>query len=115
MAGKLDAYRVVFVDVDLTLINWPNDKPILDPPGGMLAFGVTVNLGLVKALKEWREAAFERELVVWSAGGAAHARAAVALAGMGDFVDAVVPKPHAFVDDNPPWSNARAWLSPGLD
>ena len=116
MASKLDAFRAVYVDVDLTLINWPDDRPVLptDTVEAMRAAGATVNQPLVDELSSWRVSSPDRELVVWSANGAAHARAAAKLAGIEDFTEACLTKPQVFVDDNPQWVAKRTWLSPSL-
>lgn len=96
---KLNRYDVLYVDVDGTLLRWPGLKPGRVPRPGEPGHGArpTVNAELVAALKEWHRAG--RTLVVWSHGGAEHARMAANLCGLSPA--ACLPKPRAAIDDAP--------------
>ena len=111
----LDQFRVVYVDVDLTLILWPDVKPVICRTLKALKdSGAVLNEPLAQALRVWWLAQEERELVIWSANGADHARSAAAWAKVDVMATACLTKPHAFVDDNELWIKKRTWLSPGL-
>ena len=96
---NLSAYRVVFVDVDGTLLLWPGERPGRVPRPGEPGHGQppAINRGLVDALKAWHGDG--RVLVIWSRGGIDHCRMAAQLCCLKP--DACVPKPDAAIDDGP--------------
>ncbi len=111
----LDEFRVVYVDVDMTLILWPTADPVICKTlEALKASGAVLNTPLAEALRAWRLAKEDRELVIWSANGADHARSAAEWAKVDVMASACLTKPHAFVDDNELWIKKRSWLSPGL-
>ena len=122
----LDNFRVAYVDVDLTLILWPDMKPVICKTLAELkASGAVLNAPLAEALRLWwldeimnpagagKNAA--RELVIWSAHGAAHARAAAKWACLDEMAMACLTKPQVLIDDNELWIKKRTWLSPNLE
>ena len=86
----------ICVDVDGTLLIWPT-VPGSPRPGET----PKVNAALVAALRRWKQANPSRVLVVWTMGGAEHARMAVKVAGIGDLCNFAMAKPVAFIDDAP--------------
>lgn len=90
------------VDVDGTLLLWPGDKPGHVPRPGEPGFGLSpvVNVGLVRAIKEWKQKDPRRYLMVWTRGGVDHARDAVVRCDLIREADVCCLKPRSFVDDN---------------
>lgn len=84
----LESDRVVFVDVDNTLILWFNDTS-----------SFSINYKLVEKLKQFHVRG--QKIVVWSAGGWAWAKKAVDICELHDIVDLVLGKPSWIVDDLP--------------
>jgi hypothetical protein len=84
-ANNNDGYcPSVFIDVDYVIIN----------PDG------SVNQTIVKTIKDLKaEYGDNIDIIVWSSGGKAYAKAAVEKAELNDFVDGIVSKPHYIVDD----------------
>ena len=78
--------RIIFVDVDDTLIRSVGAKRI--PMPGVVA--------AVRALY-----AQGAELYLWSSGGAEYARSSAAEIGLQECFVAFLPKPHAYIDDQP--------------
>lgn len=78
--------KVIFVDVDDTLIRSVGTKRI--PMPGVIA--------QVRRLK-----AEGAELYLWSSGGAEYARESAAELGLTDCFTAFLPKPYAYIDDQP--------------
>lgn len=106
--------KVVFVDCDNTLVVWKSDMP--DFHGDFKtqkfqrgSFEVALhekNIELVKQLYSigWR-------VIAWSAGGADHAMECVKVSGLSKYVDFVMDKPAAYIDDKPceEWMGKRIW------
>lgn len=93
---------IIFFDVDDTLVMWQEAKK------GQKAIGITCpydgrqeyllpHAGHIKILKDRK--ARGSVIVVWSAGGFQWAEAVVKALGLADYVDFVMSKPHAYVDD----------------
>lgn len=101
--ARLDVARVVYVDVDGTLLIWPEPTPGVRKGGVEPAF----NSNLISVLIHWKQTFKNRELVVWSANGSDYARKACVGCGLTGFVDACISKPHVFIDDSWAWFNAR--------
>jgi hypothetical protein len=100
----LEKEATIYCDVDDTLLMWGEypyspEKgriPILDPYDGGTVF-LTPHRRHVKLLKDKSARGFG--VVVWSAGGAAWAKAAVDALGLADHVDVILAKPGTYVDD----------------
>lgn len=104
----------LFVDVDGTLLMWPEPGR----PGGptadqrlqlatQLLIGIlqwpgmpTINRRLVHEIKEWHRAS-GGTLVIWSMNGAAHATGARDLCEFGKEGVLCIAKPDLAIDDNP--------------
>lgn len=102
--GNLLHYDCLFVDVDDTLILWPGRAQVLPTRPVSVADTPPINHELVAKLRAWHDSPNHsatyhghrlvgRQLVVWSTGGAVHARRAVNLCGLDDIVDVCLPKP----------------------
>lgn len=78
--------RVVFVDVDDTLIRTVGAKRIPMP-------------ATVAAVRRWK--AEGAQLFLWSTGGADYCREVAEALGIADCFDAFLPKPTVYVDDQP--------------
>lgn len=115
-AAALDGFRVVYVDVDLTLIMWPGKPVICTSLKTLKASDAELNEPLAETLRLWwlGNNGAERELVIWSANGSEHAHAAARWARLDGMASACLTKPHALVDDNELWIKKRTWLSPDL-
>jgi FMN phosphatase YigB (HAD superfamily) len=79
--------RVVFVDVDDTLVRSVGSKRI-PMPGVIAAVRLLYQQGGV-------------QLYLWSSGGADYARASAIELGIVDCFAAFLPKPHSYIDDQP--------------
>lgn len=96
----IDAPRIVFVDVDDTLLTWKEELavdsiPVKGPTGKiMLLRPLKKN---IQQLKLFHLRGFA--IVVWSKSGAEWARRAVEILQLEDHVDVVMPKPDYFIDD----------------
>ena len=113
----LEEFRVIYVDVDLTLILWPNVKPVICRTlKSLKASGAVLNEPLAEALRHWwlDGGLEERELVIWSANGAEHAHSAAQWGQLEAMATACLTKPQAFIDDNELWIKNRTWLTPDL-
>lgn len=78
--------RIVFVDVDDTLIRSVGTKRIPMP-------------GVVASVRELHKQGVE--LYLWSSGGAEYARASAGELDIQECFVAFLPKPHAYIDDQP--------------
>jgi phosphoglycolate phosphatase-like HAD superfamily hydrolase len=78
--------RIVFVDVDDTLVRSVGTKRIPMP-------------GVVKAVRELH--AQGAEMYLWSSGGTEYARNSAVELGIQDCFVAFLPKPHMYIDDQP--------------
>jgi len=92
-------YRVIYVDIDGTLLFWPGKSKGTPPKKNEEGYGLKpeVNRPLVAALKAWHKD--KRFLAFWSRGGAEHCRNTAKLCGLSP--DACLPKPYACFDDAP--------------
>ncbi len=97
----VDTESVIFFDVDDTLVMWGKGEPIeiIEPHYGE-PMHVTPHKGHIKILKD-RKARGSR-IVVWSAGGYQWASAVIKALDLEKYVDFVMTKPHAYVDDKQP-------------
>lgn len=92
----------VYVDVDETLVSFEARykscaKIKVGPEGAkMNAF---INEYVVDKIKEFR--ARGHNVIIWSAGGADWAHTVVKSLKLEDYVDAIMPKPSWFFDDQP--------------
>lgn len=95
---KIGETPAVYVDVDGTLLLWP-DRPGRVPRPGEPGHGKppTINKALADALRAWHRGG--RCLVLWSRGGKAHCEYAAQLCGLKP--DACLPKPRVAIDDKP--------------
>lgn len=78
--------RIVFVDVDETLVRSVGTKRIPMPP-------------VIARVRELHQQGVA--LYLWSSGGADYARASAAELGIEDCFLAFLPKPDAYLDDQP--------------
>lgn len=90
-----------FVDIDETLVCWStkSDKAsyrIEDPNDGVSNY-VIPHKPHIKILKNKKTRG--AHVVVWSAGGYAWAEAVVTALGLQDYVDQIMTKPSAYMDD----------------
>lgn len=99
----VDIESTVFFDVDDTLVMWGRedlyDKDLMEvkSPYHGETHVLAPHKGHIKILKDRK--ARGSFIVVWSAGGFAWAEAVVKALGLEKYVDLVMTKPHAFVDD----------------
>ncbi len=95
----------VFIDVDDTLVMWGvgakafDLRPIvkINSPYDGSTNVLYPNLGNIKILKDRK--ARGSFIVVWSAGGYAWAEAVIKALQLEQYVDLIMTKPHAYVDD----------------
>ena len=99
----IDKESTIFCDVDDTLVMWGKDGivgedliEIKEPHYGRVEI-LAPHKGHIKILKDRK--ARGSFIVVWSAGGFAWAEAVVKALGLENYVDLVMTKPHAYVDD----------------
>lgn len=78
--------RIVFVDVDDTLVRSVGAKRIPMP-------------GVVASVRQLHQQGVQ--LYLWSSGGAEYARMSAQELGIQDCFVAFLPKPHAYIDDQP--------------
>ena len=78
--------RIIFVDVDDTLIRSVGKKRIPMP-------------GVVAAVRQLHSQGVE--LYLWSSGGAEYARSSALELGLQECFVAYLPKPHIYIDDQP--------------
>lgn len=103
MIETIKSKRTIYVDVDGTLIFWPQPNPGAQQPNCV----PKVNHKLVTILREWKALDRHNVLIVWSAGGADHVSYAVKLAEIEDIVDYKLSKPEVFIDDQYGWYEKR--------
>jgi hypothetical protein len=117
-------FNRIYVDVDGCLLFWPGKRGRVPRPGEP-GHGQPpeINKALADALREWKKQPARqyvvwgvkqkqvsdtaKTLVVWTAGGAQHAKDAANLCDIADIVDAFLPKPDCFVDDSCRWIETR--------
>jgi FMN phosphatase YigB (HAD superfamily) len=99
--------KVIFFDVDDTLVMWKNDysHPFNDP--GVFEFNDPYDWGRsiflkphgkhIKLLKDKHARGYV--IVVWSAGGAPWAQEVITKLGLSKYVTLIITKPSKFVDD----------------
>lgn len=112
----LKTEKLIFIDVDDTLImwSWPeeaNEKTIkYKDPYSNKRFEVLPNRPNITLLKEKAFRGFT--IIVWSAGGYAHAEAVVEALGLASYVAFIMSKPTAYVDDKDvsEWFPRRIYL-----
>lgn len=90
-----------FVDIDETLVCWSTTKvahsiAIKDPNDDVNNY-VVPHLPHIKILKNKKTRG--AHVVVWSAGGYAWAEAVVTALGLQEYVDQIMTKPSAYMDD----------------
>ena len=98
----VDTESTIFVDVDETLVMWgkPEDRIVIYEPHYNEPVHVTPHKGHIKILKD-RKARGSR-IIVWSAGGYQWAEAVIKALNLEKYVDFVMTKPHAYLDDKTP-------------
>ncbi len=94
----------IFIDVDDTLVMWKeaetakaDDMIKVQCPHYNTNQFLVPHKGHIKILKDRK--ARGSFIVVWSAGGFAWAEAVVKALGLEQYVDLVMTKPHAYIDD----------------
>lgn len=99
----VDIESTIFVDCDDTLVMWGIKAKkgqkliaITNPHDGTQDY-LAPHKGHIKILKDRK--ARGSHIVVWSAGGFAWAAAVVKALGLESYVDQVMTKPHAYIDD----------------
>lgn len=101
----IDTESTIFVDVDDTLVMWNADiiaanytstVRITSPHDGSVS-NLLPHRGHIKILKDRK--ARGSFIVVWSAGGFAWANAVVKALNLEAYVDLIMTKPHAYIDD----------------
>jgi FMN phosphatase YigB (HAD superfamily) len=98
----IDTESTIFFDVDDTLVMWGKEEnriEVKEPYYGEPTF-VTPHKGHIKILKDRK--ARGSFIVVWSAGGYRWAAAVIKALKLEEYVDLVMTKPHAYVDDKQP-------------
>lgn len=100
MILKPDETPTIYVDVDGTIVYWPEPSPGEAPMPGHPRFGEwpEINWPMVDALKKFYQPG-KTCLVIWSRAGAAHAKKMAEYCGLS--ADAYLPKPRLAVDDKP--------------
>lgn len=111
----LKTEKLLFVDVDDTLIMWSwkdkNAKTITyKDPYSNKEFEVLPNQPNINLLKE--KASRGYTIIVWSAGGYEHAKAVVKALKLASKVHYIMSKPTAYIDDKPvcEWFPRRVYL-----
>lgn len=94
--------RTFYFDCDETLVMWGadiNDKTsvMVESDDGVLV--TRPHKKHIELLKDLKRAGFK--IVVWSQGGSDHAERVVKALKLEEFVDLVIAKPEAYVDDIP--------------
>lgn len=102
----INSTKIVYVDVDDTLIFSASEKPNLPCSypvqiGGCTWVIYTPHIEMIKDFK-----ARGHTVVVWSQGGAEWTEMVVKVAGVEGWVDLVISKPDWYIDDKP----AFEWL-----
>lgn len=96
----VDNESLLVCDVDQTLVMWtgltPTSMAIHDPYDG-LTNHVTPHHGHIKILKDHKTRG--SRVIVWSAAGFAWAESVVKALGLEKYVDFVMTKPYAYLDD----------------
>ena len=100
----INTESTIFVDVDDTLVMWDKtlrkNKSRVEIPDpyttGTFTYLVP-HYGHIKILKDRKVRG--SYIVVWSAGGNLWAEAVVKALGLEEYVDLVMTKPHAYIDD----------------
>lgn len=103
--------QVYCFDVDDTLVMWDDQYAdralgrvrIVDPYDGATVY-LKPHARHIKLLKQMHGRG--RQIIVWSQGGAAWARAVIEALGLSEYVHICMTKPAGYVDDLP----AQAWL-----
>lgn len=96
---KKDETPAIYVDVDGTIVFWPDPSPgRAMMPGDPRIGGPRINQPMVDALKRFYVPG-KTCLVIWSRGGAVHAKKMAEFCGLS--ADAYLPKPRLVVDDKP--------------
>lgn len=107
----------IFFDVDDTLVMWGEAFSFVDYISVQCPYdGEYISLRPhqphIKLLKNYHERG--AHVTVWSQGGYQWAEAVVKALGLGEFVDVIMTKPRAYVDDLPAseWMGERIYISP---
>ncbi len=108
--------KLVFVDIDDTLILWSssgkgNEVEFKDPYTNEL-ITVFKHDNNIRLLKEKYKRGYT--VIVWSAGGWPHAKAVIQALKLQKYVCMVMSKPSCYIDDKPvcDWFGSRVWLEP---
>ena len=111
--GKLivETHRPAYVDVDGTLVIWPGPKAGRVPRRNHPHCGElpAINHELVNKLIKQDE-----RIIVWSRGGAKHAKDAAEFCGIMHLVIACLEKPRTVIDDSPNPFRGTEIIMPGL-
>lgn len=106
----LDEYDPIYVDVDGTLLIWPEPNP------GRRKFGANpiINTKVQRFLFEIKRYNPKVRVYLWSANGAEHALDAMWGCGLEKVVDDCLTKPRLYIDDYFKWFDDRIKLTPEL-
>jgi hypothetical protein len=97
MLLKRDETPTIYADVDGSIVFWPDPSPgRAMMPGDKRTGGPRINQPMVDALKKFYVPG-KTCLVIWSRGGAAHAKKMADFCGL--TADAYLPKPRICIDD----------------
>jgi len=108
--------ETLYVDVDGTLLIWPQPDPSRPPPAPLIPYDrAEIDHEVVRALRRWKAANPDGQLIVWSMRGRKHAERAVGVCDLADVVDLVLAKPGTMIDDAPwlVWFRDMRLLAPG--
>ena len=104
---------MIYVDVDGTLLIWPEPDPGVYYVGQENTQEPKINEKVVDQIKLFHEGGWE--IVVWSANGREHAQWAVDFCGIGPYIIAVLKKPLIFIDDSYVWLGTRTYYNQELE
>lgn len=114
----LDSDDLIFCDVDETLVFWKTDQDpadvviqAVDPYMGGKYVDLVPHQRNIDLLK--RNKGQGRTIVVWSMGGVEWAASVIEALGLKDYVDIIMGKPKAYIDDKEigDWGCSRVYLS----
>jgi hypothetical protein len=109
MSKRRNEYPVFF-DVDNTLVMWCTDLPDVEikDPYGKGVIKLKKHNKHIKLMKDYH--ARGCQIIVWSAGGRAWAKAVVKALKLKKYVDIILTKPVKLVDD----LDCKEWMGPRI-
>lgn len=108
---QIKKQKSIYVDVDGTLLIWPEPNPGVRQPG----VEPEIHWDLVRVLRKWKQEFPEKELIIWSANGKKHAQKVTHLCGLQHYVDAFLTKPSMCIDDSWAWFQNRTFIDQNFD